>query len=772
MYKKIVLYILMAISVLSLDVYSKSGSWGVTGELQELYYAAAFHDEYANFINPAVITDVDQTEIVMYMSPKVLGASNLFYGSVFVPVGINHTIGLGYIGNGIWNIPLINNAGTSYGSANFLHHTVYGSYAWRVLPYLSAGINVKAFNKDLNAGLNDTKTTDLVSGQSGWTAGGDLGIIFNPFNIMNRGYSKYYRGNLNIGLTAKNALSWMKMGQEDVAKSVLFGMSYGWRHLFDASFYVNVSDLYPLQIPANKKDAKAIISSNVNADLRVQVHPLIGVKTGWSNDGIKCGVDFSYKRLSFFRYLELNYDLVYKPGDYIFVNNIKLITKVGPTREEMYSRSLFDVLKLAPNDLYKRALAKYKEKMYWESTWLFSELMTKYPRYYLVDAAAYYLADDFEKLSLDDLSRETYSKALATYTSSDYLDRYLLGVQNLDYKKGDYNNSMKSHKTLEAKYPKSTVLGESYYIAGQVKFREQKLDESLDLLSRVKNVSEAYLYALYTKAVIYAIQDKYDESLKVLTELRTKTPTNNAQKLIINRSHVLVGDILFERMKIKEALLEYMKVEKTVPFYDEVQLAIAWGFLKAQKTDAAIGYANNLINQYPNSIHVPEAVLIKGFASHMAKDFSDAVTYYDEAIKLTEAKKIDETEIKEKKIKNDKLVSKVRTFEDDLKYTALTRGITRKEEKKADLKTKYKDLNSNKIDYEAFINKISTIKKFVSSKNREKIINDAEYAKANALTQIQQQKKQEIINAAAKKAKEDKLEEEKLQKEIDAMDKE
>ncbi len=750
MYRKIVLYILIAISALSLEAYSKSGSWGVTGELQELYYSAAFHDDYANFINPAIISNVDQTQIMLSVAPKVLGASTLFNAGVFVPIGINHTVGVSYIGNGIWNIPLINNTGDQYGESNLVESTIYGSYAWRFLPFLSAGINVTAYNKNISSDVPEGAMT------SGWAVGGDLGFIFNPLDVMNRGYSSVYRGELNVGVTFKNLFNFMKLKyeeerEEEVAKNVIAGLHYGWRQLFDVSVYANIADIYP-KVLTKENNEEMKISNNINADLRVKVHPLIGIKTGWVNDGIKGGVDFSYKKLGVFKYLQLDYDLFYKPGDYIFVHNVKLITKVGPTREEMYARSLFDVLKLAPNDLYKRALAKYQEKKYWESAWLFSELVTKYPRYYLVDAAAYYLAEDFEKLGLDVLARETYSKSVMAYTSSDYLDKYNLGLQNLDYKNGDYESSMKYHKIIEEKYPTSTILGESYYIAAQVKFQQNDLDASLELLSRVKNLSEAYMYSLYTKAVIYAIQSKYDESLKTLTELRTKVPNNNAQKLLINRAHVLAGHILQEKNDVKGALEEYMKVTSEFPGFDEVQLALAWGFLKYQKTDAALGYANNLINSGSNSVHIPEAYLVKGFASHMSGNYTDAVTFYDEASKLAESKKLDEATLSAKKSENEELLSKDKEYQEELKSVALSRGVAKKGEKQANLKAEYDNLSKAKIEYDVFAEEMNAVKKFVGSKSQEKIINDAAYAKANALTKIQESEKQKVLDEAAKEA--------------------
>ena len=72
------------------------------------------------------------------------------------------------------------------------------------------------------------------------------------------------------------------------------------------------------------------------------------------------------------------------------------------------------------------------------------------------------------------------------------------------------------------------------------------------------------------------------------------------------------------------------------PVYDEAMLALGWSFLKVNKPDEAIKYAQWIIKNMPDSFLLSEAYLVEGYCYYMKKDFDNAEKSLSNAEKLTE----------------------------------------------------------------------------------------------------------------------------------------
>jgi tetratricopeptide (TPR) repeat protein len=101
---------------------------------------------------------------------------------------------------------------------------------------------------------------------------------------------------------------------------------------------------------------------------------------------------------------------------------------------------------------------------------------------------------------------------------------------------------------------------------------------------------------------------------------------------------VKLGHIYFsgENANIPEAAGLYGQVKPGSPVYDEAMLALGWSFLKVNKPDEAIKYAQWIIKNMPDSFLLSEAYLVEGYCYYMKKDFNRAEKSLSNAEKLTE----------------------------------------------------------------------------------------------------------------------------------------
>ena len=284
------------------------------------------------------------------------------------------------------------------------------------------------------------------------------------------------------------------------------------------------------------------------------------------------------------------------------------------------------IFETGPLDVFHAAINLYLNRQFLDAAYAFGKVQAKYPKFRLADEAAFYMAKSFEKLLMHKAARSVDQDAIKRYPQSNQLANNHFQLMNIDYKEGKYKEAMDKYQVIAQKYGKSDAKVDADYIAGQIKFEQGLYQEAVDLLASILPSNANYLYARYTMGIAYSRMNKFDEAENCFRAVTEQPVSNKSERDIQDAAKVKLGHLFFsaEKPDIVAAAQMYLQVHKESPVFDEAMLGIAWCFLKVNKPDEAIKPAQWIINNLPESFHVPEAYLVMGYGYFMKKERQNA----------------------------------------------------------------------------------------------------------------------------------------------------
>jgi len=296
------------------------------------------------------------------------------------------------------------------------------------------------------------------------------------------------------------------------------------------------------------------------------------------------------------------------------------------------------IFETGPLDVFHAAKSLYLNRQFLDAAYAFGKVQAKYPKFRLADEAAFYMAKSFENLLMHKAAKSVYEDAIKRYPQSDQLAKYHFQLMNMDYKEGKYTEAMAKYQNIAQKYGKSDAKTDADYVAGQIKFEQGLYQESIDLHASILPGNANYLYARYTMGITYSRMNKFDEAENCFRTITEQPVSNKSERDIQDAAKVKLGHLFFsaEKPDIVAAAQMYLQVHKESPVFDEAMLGIVWSFLKVNKPDEAIKLAQWIINNLPESIHVPEAYLVMGYGYFLKKNYQNVLEALTQAIELAD----------------------------------------------------------------------------------------------------------------------------------------
>ena len=593
---------------------------------QQNDWFAEFGGNTSMYVNPAGISETDQLEFNAAIFCTTGGEASQEYASLTYPIDDKHTLG----------VSVFENAATIDGGRSYGEIAAQFGYAYRLFHLLSLGVDISVLY--INQ-FDDVKQL---------TVGADVGLSWNPLASSKYGY-------LLIGVAMQNLLApavseadgnggfkFVFMTAKDAYKiptNLNFSLFWrGFNRLLEFKAEFSVVDLIH---DSNKDDNGTDLEMSFS--LTYYLSPHFGIRVRYTKEGNPViGATVNVKDVSIFRYLaldlEMSHDDLWAKKNRGLVWVAKLTTRFGDTREEKIGEERYRRLMIEPENDYHAAESLYLNRQFLEAAYAFGDIQTKYPTFRLVDQAAFYKAKSFENLLMHKAAREVYQDAIKRYPQSDQLAKYHFQLMNIDYKEGKYTEAMNKYQIFAQKFSKSDVKADADYIAGQIKFEQGLYQESIDLHASILPSNANYLYARYTMGFAYNRMSKFDEAENCFRTVTEQSVSNKSERDIQDAAKVKLGHLFFsgEKPDIAAAAQMYGQVQKESPVFDEAMLGIAWCFLKVHKPDEAIKLAQWIINNLPESFHVPEAYLVMGYGYFMKKNYPEVLEALTQAIERTE----------------------------------------------------------------------------------------------------------------------------------------
>lgn len=688
--------------VISTLLASSASLWALDytpSRYQQLDYFGGFGDNTAMFINPASIAEADQAEVMAAIYSTVNNQAGLNYVSAVMPFGLKHSIGAS---------AFINGASVDNGKAgkdSFRKDAIFLGYGYRALHWLSVGADVSVIN------LNNF-------GETSNPIGLDVGVQVNP--IEN---SKF--GSLKMGVSVQNAV---KVNNDNTTNLNVGTHWMGFNRSVEARAEVGMIDITP-NAADNAKTAMAWA-----AGVAYYVSPNVAIGLKQTREGFPM-LTFAgnAKRLSFVRYLNVELDVTH---DGISFNdqkrgllwNVKGALRFGPTREEREGAKRYARLIREPELAFQEAMRLYVKRDYLAAAYAFGKVIVRYPTYRKADAATYYQGRAFENLRMNDVAKKIYASGVKVHDASDYVPKFYYQQMNLAYKERNLAEVQKNYNIIVSQYAQSDVRGDADYVMGQAYFDAGQYTEARKLLENIAQADPNFGYAHYTLGLISTNEKKLDEAKTHFEAILSRQSRNKSERELQEAAAVKLGHVLYTTSQLTRAVELYKQIPTTSSYYDEAQLAAAWCYVRNNRWDDAQGHVNNIMQNAPTSILIPECYLVRGYAQMQKKEALKAKESFETVLTMLGKGFLTDEEIAKRKAEYAEKMKNFGTTEEKVYQLSLQLPYERVLKKRADVNPELKaSLDAIEENFK-FQDQLAKQRKF--DKDKERLQKDAEYAKA------------------------------------------
>jgi tetratricopeptide (TPR) repeat protein len=769
--------------VILLGLNSPAISLQSNGGYSAPYFQADYIQDISEFsagiINPALLYRVNQMRLEFGGYRWDFGrnpeADDLGYqhASFLLPIRLNQTVGLSaiWVRNSI-DEQRISDGGTAIESTGKIlkYGDLWwvGHYAVRLRPWLMVGANPKM----------------LIQNQFNqpWKLGFalDVGIYLNPFD--------HYRfGDLGFSLTLQDIVpattqwvSGQKQAQTTRFRTGIRYAAFNDKLIGDAEMVIDNAfvDIWKNLMPyINDKDSADQTASKFaekvgryGVHLRYEFIPQVWIKGGLANNlmpylGFNINVIYPLPEMINYARIDAHVGYSVSEPERGLSLMAKVATDFGYTREQKESRRLYNLLILAPMNAYLEAMRLYTAKRYWEAGFAFGKVVTLYPNFHLNDRATYYMGNCYRFQRMNDIAREVYKEGLSEYTTSEVRANYLYGLEDIDYKEGNYDNALKNHAFITNLYGEHEIRPDADYIAGQIHFLRKNYNAAEILLSGIKQQDSVYFYAQYTLAVVNIANNKSKAAIQNLNSIIADTSTDPGILLLQDAANNKLGQLYFEEVELRKAVEAFSQVPQGSPFGDEALMGIAWSWIKVNRPEEALKTINQLIISDNTSPLIPEAFLVKGYAQMLLKTNQDAKNSFEQAVQLCKNEFASDQDLVYRKEKFGQYLQQFAPSAQKIKKNALRKPTEKTEMERVELKTEFDKFAKESNDFFAFVLKVESNREFF--RRKDQILSDAEYALAKVSKILGISGVQEYMKKQAEKADDIDSEIEKLKKQLE-----
>lgn len=273
----------------------------------------------------------------------------------------------------------------------------------------------------------------------------------------------------------------------------------------------------------------------------------------------------------------------------------------------------------------------YILKDYTRASMIFYDIVSK-KEYYkdpVYVECLYYLAESFKLLN-NLLGAQEYYKQVLEHPSKKFYQDSLQQILEISYKIGDFRDINSYMEKIEKN--SSSIRPEIFYARGKSAYYQKEYKTAIESFSKLLDKEDFKIKALYFIGVNYTALKDYDKAIETFNKIYSIEPKTDEESIIYDYSILSLGRIYYTTNKITEAIDVYQDLKRTSPFYDVSLYESAWCFIKDNNYEKALFAIDLLIDVLPNSIIIPEAILLKGNLYNEMNRADDALKTYSQII--------------------------------------------------------------------------------------------------------------------------------------------
>ncbi len=255
----------------------------------------------------------------------------------------------------------------------------------------------------------------------------------------------------------------------------------------------------------------------------------------------------------------------------------------------------------------------YELKNYEAASIILFDLVDKYPGSSAYPEGLYYLADSLY-LQRDYLSsRRYFEKIVEMGTSNRRYQESLQRLIELSLHTGDYG-PVDGYITKLEGLPIDRLLPSVPYVKGKYYFFRKQYDKSLAALQAIGPTNEYYFQSQYfVGAAQVAIGGAHlAEAIATYGNVLKTDAKNDAQKRIVELTHMALARIYLDRDQLTNALNEYSKLSSKSDLFNDALYESAWVSIRGKEYLKARRALDLLMLNAPDSSLAPEVKLLVG----------------------------------------------------------------------------------------------------------------------------------------------------------------
>lgn len=284
--------------------------------------------------------------------------------------------------------------------------------------------------------------------------------------------------------------------------------------------------------------------------------------------------------------------------------------------------------------LYGMAYSYFNLKDYGNSAYYFKEYLAKYKNYGNFVDAQLRLADSYFGMKNFDLASAEYDKYFSKYSDRSGNDFVLFQYGQSLFKSGKNNSAIKKFKQLLEMFPNSKYCDDSRYLIGWIYFQKDNFNLAIanyKILIKEYPKSSIVPIAYYSIGDSYYNSEKYDSSIVYYRKIINNFPKTQFVYDAMNGiqySYLALDKPDDAVSLINGYIVKYPHQENSDRILmKKGEIYFSYGNYKK----AMIGYSE-MINFYPNSELVPEALYWMGKSALILKRPAEADEYFSEII--------------------------------------------------------------------------------------------------------------------------------------------
>ena len=286
----------------------------------------------------------------------------------------------------------------------------------------------------------------------------------------------------------------------------------------------------------------------------------------------------------------------------------------------------------------------YLTKDYYTGIVFLKEFIRKHPRSPYADYVTYYLSMSYKMVELEEQAIFHFKKLLHNYPDSPFTYYAFVEIEKLYFRMAEYSAVIEHYQRFRSTYPISIYSGrwvtefipnEITYLVGQSYYMLNKLEEADEVLQRLSETTNDFLFGQYTLGLIDYRKGQIDSALEHLDGVvHSEIVTTPYFDPIVDKASLTMGRILYEREDYDRAVDTLLQILPQSAFYFEALDTIAWSLIQSENKPLAISYLSDIIALHPTSAVQSACYELIGLIYTDLNDAGGGIVFYKEAKKV------------------------------------------------------------------------------------------------------------------------------------------